>query len=128
MNAAELALLRASASTDDLMPDTADVVRPSETDTESGGSTTTETTVLTGVKCRLEPGGLSPDENLVGARLASVLAWTIAFPHGTDVDHKDRIVVPSGGGAGSQTFEVQAVLKGGSFELERRVAATEVRR
>jgi hypothetical protein len=122
VNAAELALYRAAAADPDLMPDTADILRITETETESGGSTTGEAAVVIGVRCRLEAGGT---EELVAARLAGVVPWEIAFPYGTDVDHKDRVVIPSGG---TQTFEVGAVLRGGAFEFERRVSATEVRR
>lgn len=122
MNAAELARLRSDTSDPELMPDTADVARATEVDTESGGSTTTWPNVVVGVPCRIEPAGLSSQEEILALRLAAVIPWTIAFPHGTDVQRKDRVTV------GTQVFEVQAVLKGGRFELQRRVAATETSR
>lgn len=102
------------------LPDTCTVKRNTPASDGQGGSTESWSTVAT-VACRISPGGLSPQEQVMAARITSALVWVITLPQGTDVTAKDRIT------AGTRTFEVASPLAPRSWELARRVMSTEVK-
>lgn len=102
------------------LPDLAQVQRVTRTPDGSGGFSTTWATVVTAA-CALAPADARPPETETAARLATTAAWTITLPAGTDVRAADRIV------SGGRTFELTAPAAPRSWELTRRVSATEVR-
>lgn len=100
------------------LPETATVQRVTRTPNDSGGWTETTATVAT-VAARIAPAGGSGARNAEG-RIEVTDQWWLTFPAGTDVDTGDRVVV------GARTFNVDGPDGGRSYEITRRVVATEV--
>lgn len=131
ISAAELADFQATS--DSALPDTCVIHAPVGSngtatwvsDGMGGGSYayTTEGTATWAAAgtfaCRVAPGGLSPNENLIGGAITPIGYYTATFPAGTVVSPKSRIV------ALGKTFEVLEY-KGRSEEIASRVAMVEV--
>ena len=109
-------LTRMRAVLNRTLPDTATIERDTRVSDGSGGYTVT--TATTGpFACRVAvPSG---KEQVIAGKLDAVGTWTITLPAGTDVGAGDRIKV------GSRTFDVTIPLRPRSWELSRRVLATE---
>jgi hypothetical protein len=92
------------------MPDTAAILRYSETSTSDGVSQDWQA-VLTGVPCSVSPLGTRAAEGLDagGAVVRSLSPWIVSVPFGTDVSERDRVTVTGGDRADGRTFEVVRV-------------------
>lgn len=102
-----------------LLPDSCSISRVTET-TTGDGTTSSWSTVASGVACRVSPQSSSASEALgADQSMQAVAQWTIWLPAGQDVTVKDRIVF------GSRTFEVARV-GARSYEVIRECLCREV--
>jgi len=101
------------------LPETAQILR--RTLAPDGALGFTESwTVVAAVPCRIAPASAEDAERAGVSRTGAAVAWVLTVPAWTDVLPADRIT------AGGRTFEVATVLGPNSYELGRRVLATEV--
>ena len=116
LSAQELASMQAACNA--FLPGTAIVQRVTLVSDGMGGYTPTPTNIGTAI-CRVTPAGAGA-EKLVAEKLTSLNNWVVTLPATTDVTTKDKLVI------GARTLEVQAVLAPRSWEVTRRVIASEV--
>jgi hypothetical protein len=92
------------------MPDTAAVLRYTETSTSDGVSQDWQA-VLTGVPCSVSPRGTRAYEGLDagGAFVRSLSPWIVSVPFDTAVTEHDRVTVTGGDRTDDRTFEVVRV-------------------
>jgi head-tail adaptor len=117
LSPADLAAMRQTVQ--DSLPDTAQIRRRQLVPDGALGFTENWTVVAT-VPCRVAPGSAEDAERAGIARTGAAVAWAITVPAATEVLPADRVTV------GSRTFQVATVLAPRSYELGRRVLATEV--
>lgn len=102
----ELCALREQAEA--TMTDTCTVMRPAEARGDAGGVTKTFA-LQTTLKCRVRAGsghGTGAREQMLAARLAGVIVFTVGVPVGSDVRNEDRLIWQG------RTFEVHGVMGG----------------
>lgn len=100
------------------MPETATVLRLTETPDGAGGWTDEETLVGT-YSASIAPGGWRASEVARGMQEVSGSLWNISLPYGSDVEAQDTIHI------GDRTL--RAILVGErTWEITRRVLAEEV--
>lgn len=102
------------------MPDTCTIKRPSVTYGGPSSSTEGETTVATGVACRIAPGLRTPDEEEIAEAVRGRMWWWVTLPHSQDVNRKDTITI------GGVVYEVIGVASAGSWVTAKRVAVVGV--
>lgn len=95
-----------------VLPSSAQIRRPNGSSDGMGGRSTSFTTAQT-VACRITPASTSEVEAIVGDKIRDGEPYRIAFPAGTDVRLRDRVVI------GADTFSVEAVRTPRSVEVER---------
>lgn len=103
-----------------LLPDRATIRRATVVE-DWGGETETFTDVALNVPCSIEPLGVG-SESVIAGQLAAVQTVAITFPAGTDIRTEDDVVVTS---KGNRLFHVGAVLYPETWEVARRVVASE---
>jgi hypothetical protein len=102
------------------LPDTADVLRYTATNTPDGVAQGWAV-VQAGVACRVSTRVRSPRELLAaGAQAVASSEWIIWLPALTDTTPQDRVVVHGSDRADGRTFEVTTVVEV-SYEAVRRV-------
>lgn len=116
-SAAELADLQDLAVS--VMPDTAQVQRPTVTDDGAGGSTAAYAAVGGPVPCLLGARNLTASEAPTAGRLGITTLWDVQVPAGTDVRAADRLSISG------RTFEVVSLLTG-SYPVAVQLTAAEV--
>lgn len=102
----ELCVMREQAEA--TMTDTCTVMRPTEARGTAGGVTKTYALQST-LKCRVRVGsghGTGAREQMLAARLAGVIVFTVGVPAGSDVLNEDRLVWQG------RTLEVHGVMGG----------------
>ncbi|HLH22446.1 MAG TPA: head-tail adaptor protein [Chloroflexota bacterium] len=118
LSTGELAAIQAEAAL--LLPDTAEIQRPTAGAQDGMGGTTMAWQTVATVPCAVGPRPYRPDESVVAAQLGTQAAWIVLLPVGTDVQPQDRIVV------GPSTFEVAAPLGPRTWEFVREIACVQV--
>lgn len=116
INSADLAQMRAAQEA--TMSQTATIMRATIASDSYGGQTVTRASAGA-VKCRVAPTG--GREAQIAAKLTALVTWSVTIPYGADVQATDLLVLETG-----RTFQVEAVLGGGSVETARRAICTEV--
>ena len=106
----QLADLRADL--EQLLTDSAQILRATATSDGAGGQTLAWNAVAT-VKAMLAPAQYKPEERLVADRVTVVQQWVLSVPVSTDIQAADRVLV-----AGRQ-YEVVAVLTRSIMFLKR---------
>jgi hypothetical protein len=104
------------------LPDTCDIYRTVRTDDAYGGETDDEDVIQTGVKCALESGAAQEQIMLLSDRIRGTQTFTVFLPAGTDVKPEDHLIIIS---QSNLHLRVQAVMEPESWEIERRVIASE---
>jgi hypothetical protein len=82
------------------MPDRATRRRPVKVDDGQGGETDGPPDLSLSFPCRLYGQGKTPFEPPQAGRIVSIMQWTMAIPHGTDLKPSDEVIVKG------QVFEV----------------------
>ena len=113
LSATEVAAMRAIQGA--ALPDTATRTRKTYVSDGMGGQTPSEST--TSYACRLAP--TSGRELEVAARVTSAVTFTVTLPYDADVVASDELTV------NGRTFNVVAVLQGGTWATALRVLAVE---
>lgn len=119
ITAGELATLRADTQT--LMDQGVEIQRRSITQGATGNVVPTYAHLST-TTCTLSLPSQSMLQNY-DFKLATLDAWVVRLPYGTDVRATDHLIV---GGAGGKTLEVQDPLTPMSYQASVRVLATVV--
>jgi len=114
---------------DALLPDTAAILRYTESNTADGVVETWQT-IASGIACRVDMHRATATERGGGAGAGSsadvfraISDWMIHLPALTDVTERDRITVTSTGRTDNRTFEVTAVEQM-SYEATRNCICT----
>ena len=113
LSASDLTAMRAAQAL--ALPDTATRTRKTYVSDGMGGQTPSEST--TSYACRLAP--TSGREVEVAARVTSAVTFTVTLPYDADVVASDELTV------NGRTFNVVAVLQGGTWATALRVLAVE---
>jgi hypothetical protein len=92
------------------LPDVADLLRYTETNTADGVEQGWAT-VASGIPCRVSTRGRSAvgERLLAGVGIQAQTEWTLWFPAGSDVDERDRVTVTGSDRPDGRTFEVSRV-------------------
>lgn len=120
---AELADLR--LATESWFTDLCDIWRdaaPVDDPYGGSGSTSAGTLVLEDIQCSIESGAEHVQTRALLAKIENVQAFTVTFPALTDVRLGDHLVIST---QNADRLRVQAVMAPESWEIERRVIATE---
>lgn len=116
--AGELARSRTDAAR--FMTATCDIKRPSTTLSDDGYPSDSETTVASGVSCRIVAKAMNPWESQSGGQVRAVSGYTIMLPYNTDIDPEDVIV------SGVRRFEVVGRTEQQTDEVMLLVDAVEI--
>lgn len=118
LNDAEIVQMRAVA--EEALDGTA-VIQSRTYSSDGGGGGTTVWTASGTVDCAIAPIlSLGEDERITGSKITAGSDWIITLPAETTVSTESRVVVSE------RTFEVTALRAPRTWELTRRVEATEV--
>lgn len=119
---AELADLR--SATESWFTDILDIYRGAvSSDPYGGEGEGAEGLVAQAVPCAIESSAEHVQERALLAIIGDVQAFTVTVPAETDIQVDDRVVLTS---RGNDSLRVQAVMAPESWEIERRVIATEL--
>jgi len=113
-------LSRARERQEEAMPGTCTITRPAITYGGPTGTTEGETTVGSGIACRIAPGLRTPDEEEIAEAVRGRMWWIVSLPHDQDIDREDTITISS------TAYEVIGVMNAGSWVTAKRVAVVEV--
>lgn len=119
----ELADLR--EATESWFTDRCDIWRPavSADDAYGGyGNASADTLVVEDIHCAIESGAEHEQTRALIAKIQSTQVFTVILPAGTDVRLHDHLIITT---QGNDRLRVQAVISPESWEIERRVLATE---
>lgn len=101
-----------------LLPSKATITRITRTADGAGGWTETETTIASGVICRIDAVQLTDQEIAAGVQPFS--RWWVSFPVGTNVLYNDKLTI------GDYEYNVTGEDTGKSWELVMRILAERV--
>ena|SRR5215831_19067158 len=105
------------------MPDTAAILRYTETSTSDGISQSWQT-IASGIACRVDIHRLTASEQVgTGGVVRAISDWVVHLPALTDITERDRITVTGTGRTDNRTFEVTEVANQ-SYEIERECRCT----
>lgn len=88
---------------EELLPDTCDILAPTNTSDGQGGIVPVWGTVSASVSCRLDPGRKMAIEAVSGAALQPFDQWILTLPHGTTIEATYRVE------CNGATFNVESV-------------------
>lgn len=119
LSASELASMQAAIQTQ-IMDKTCSIQRATASSDGQGHTTQTYATIASNVACALNKpsGGWMIAQ---AAKMTDVSTWALFVPIGTDIQHKDHIVI-----AGS-TYTIQTVFSPETFQLVLSALVTQVR-
>ena len=120
LTAAELSTMRTSIN--ELLPDTCNILTPTNVNDGQGGITTTWGTANASVTCRLDKrsGQEQGQEQVQGAGVKPYTEWILTLPYDTTIANTQRVEV------GSSTFNVISVDGDKSWEASMRVILEKV--
>lgn len=118
LTAQELTDMRTIA--DDFFPDTCTIQTLTESVDGLGGVTHSWANTYTGVACRLDPTGISDDEQIRNLALEGETTWTLNIPYDQAISVENRVVHDS------QTYEVRAATDTNSYRTIRRALLSRV--
>jgi len=113
LTTSELAIMRASVNV--LLPDTCNILSITTTSDGAGGWSEAWGTATAGVSCRVDYRG--GKEAITGGALLPYQTAIISMPYDVTITPANRVQV------GSNTFSIQAVNNGQSWQAVTRVAA-----
>jgi len=116
LTAAELSTMRSTIN--ELLPDTCNILTPTNVNDGQGGITTTWGTASASVACRLDKR--SGQEQITGGAIRPYTEWMLTLPYDTTITSTQRVVV------GSSTFNVISVDGDKSWEASIRVILEKV--
>ena len=118
----ELLLLRTEA--EGWFPDVLNISRVTTVDDPfSGSSDDVETLWASGIPCSIESGAALEQTAVIAGKVQGVQIFAVTVPTATDIRVTDKLTITS---RNNKELRVQAVMAPESWEIERRVIATEL--